>query len=577
MQYRINLISLVVLCLLLIVNPIREASAQLMETDPDRVRKLLVEFYFATGGDQWRENNGWLDDERPVCDWYGVVCEPGPDNEPVIQEIVLPDNNLSGAIGNGNSFDVDIFRVPAVGIDLSGNRLEGPLDRIPSRLRQVNLARNQLAGPLPAAMAGIIAGTLPPGVFDSLRELDLSHNRFQGQVPNDWSRFSLGRLNLANNELDGGIELAFAAMRDSSGNVLNLADNLFFGVLDPMVTETSLAEVRGLNLCWNSLEIEDPVLSAWLDRHHLGGANWADCLDRDRVLVDTQLSGSWFAPERSGEGVSIHLLDDDRALLYAFTFDLDGKPMWLFDVGRVYQRHVEFDTLWQTSGDFGFGLRAGSEGQRAVQNVAGKRIDRLARNRLQIERRFTDVRACQPLYDRAGSFMPCPIDFLSDRFDYTRLTRLAGTRCEWFNGFEQYSGAWYDPQRSGEGFLIEVLEDRRVVVYWFTYQPDGSGDQVWMMGLGEAVNTLIVDPPPPGPRLVASIRVPDLIQPRGGVFGPDFDPDTIDRIVWGDLQFSFFSDGSAEVAWDSLLAEFGAGRHPLIRIVGPQLAECPLD
>jgi len=544
------------------------AAALGLSPPPPLPEERLVEFYQAMDGDNWFNNDGWLDPDTPICEWYGIVCRSNP-RLPFIEiaELRLPDNNLAGP------FDFDIFLVPREVLDLSGNRLEGTVNHLPDGLREINLARNLLAGPLPERIPRLASSAASSPV---LRRLDLSNNRFQGQVPGNWSGLTLRHLNLANNELDGGIEHAFAAIGDGGGNILNLADNLFFGPLDPIVRETDLAEVRGLNLCWNALEIDDPALADWIDIRHIGGANWRDCMDRDRVLVDASLSGSWFVPERSGEGISLHLLDDDRALLYAFTFDLDGKPMWLFNVGRVFDRHLEFDALWQTGGDFGFGLRAGSDGQRAVQNVASKRLDRLELDRMQVERQFTDVRACQPLYDR-DSFFPCPIDFLSDRFDNTRLTRLAGTSCDAFNGFEEFSGAWFDPARDGEGFIIEVLEDRRVVVYWFTYQPDGSGEQVWMMGVGEIARPPIADPPPPGPRLIARATVRDLIQPRGGVFGSDFDPGAVESIVWGDLQFSFFDDGSAEVAWDSLLAEFGAGRHPLVRIVGPRLAECSDD
>ncbi|MFU8878640.1 MAG: hypothetical protein ACNA7E_10900, partial [Wenzhouxiangellaceae bacterium] len=539
--------------------------------DPaDPVRERLIEFYLATNGDQWLQNDGWLDDERPVCDWYGVICEPGPDDEPVITELRLPDNNLTGTLASGSAIDEDIFSVLTVAIDLSDNRLEGPLRRIPLHLNRVNLSRNLLSGPLPSARAAPTIITPPPNFYTRLHELDLSSNRLQGAVPEDWSRYELSRLDLANNELDGGIEHAFAAMRESSRGVLNLADNLFFGVLDPTVASAGLAEKRGLNLCWNSLQVEDPALSGWIDARHMGGAAWRECLDRDRELIDAGISGSWFVPERAGEGVSLHLLEDDRALLYWFTFDVDGKPLWLFEVGRVSDRFVEFDTLRRTRGDFGFGMRVSDvTGQRAMRGTAQLRADRLTGNTLHFERLFTDMRGCPPAYDQPSPpIFPilCPIEFIDDRFDQNRLTRLAGTRCDAFNGFEQYSGAWFDPARDGEGFVIEVLEDRRVVVYWFTYQPDGSGEQVWMMGVGEIARPPPITPPSPGPRTVAVASVRDLIQPRGGVFGPDFDPDDIEAVVWGDLNFSFLDDGTAEVAWDSLLAEFGAGRHPLVRI-----------
>ena len=44
--------------------------------DPDAVvgRFALTTFYYSTGGEQWRNNDGWLS-EAPACDWFGVGCD----------------------------------------------------------------------------------------------------------------------------------------------------------------------------------------------------------------------------------------------------------------------------------------------------------------------------------------------------------------------------------------------------------------------------------------------------------------------------------------------------------------------
>jgi hypothetical protein len=45
------------------------------------------------------------------------------------------------------------------------------------------------------------------------------------------------------------------------------------------------------------------------------------------------------------------------------------------------------------------------------------------------------------------------------------------------------SGSWYDPAHKGEGFLLEVLESNKAVIYWFTY--DEAGAQRWFTSVGE--------------------------------------------------------------------------------------------
>ena len=94
-----------------------------------------------------------------------------------------------------------------------------------------------------------------------------------------------------------------------------------------------------------------------------------------------------------------------------------------------------------------------------------------------------------------------------------------------------YSGAWYDPSHEGEGFIIEVLDPERALVYWFTYTPDGK--QRWMLGLGEIEGNSIV--------------VPDLMRTHGGRFGNNFDPNDVVLQSLGNLSITFLDCNSATV------------------------------
>ncbi len=53
-----------------------------------------------------------------------------------------------------------------------------------------------------------------------------------------------------------------------------------------------------------------------------------------------------------------------------------------------------------------------------------------------------------------------------------------------------YSGAWYDPSHSGEGFVVEVHDNAKALVYWFTYT--ASGEQRWMLGVGAVQDNSVV-------------------------------------------------------------------------------------
>ncbi|HET9049522.1 MAG TPA: hypothetical protein VFN29_11250, partial [Chiayiivirga sp.] len=70
-----------------------------------------------------------------------------------------------------------------------------------------------------------------------------------------------------------------------------------------------------------------------------------------------------------------------------------------------------------------------------------------------------------------------------------------------------HSGMWYDPSRSGEGWMLEVLPNDEAVVYWFTF--DDQGNPRWLNGLGQVHRGANGD----------EIRFDDLIAVHGPRFG----------------------------------------------------------
>jgi len=94
-----------------------------------------------------------------------------------------------------------------------------------------------------------------------------------------------------------------------------------------------------------------------------------------------------------------------------------------------------------------------------------------------------------------------------------------------------FSGAWYDPSHDGEGFVVEINDTGRALVYWFTYTRAGA--QRWMLGLGDLHGN--------------SLTVDELLTPEGGRFGEDFDPDDVTFANSGSLEISFLDCNSAIV------------------------------
>ena len=88
------------------------------------------------------------------------------------------------------------------------------------------------------------------------------------------------------------------------------------------------------------------------------------------------------------------------------------------------------------------------------------------------------------------------------------------------------SGTWYNDDRAGEGFVLDVAprdEDQwELVASDYTY--DGAGNQVWLIGNAQAE----------GDHAEVIVFITS-----GGEFGVDFNPDTVSRMEWGTLTFSF--------------------------------------
>lgn len=121
------------------------------------------------------------------------------------------------------------------------------------------------------------------------------------------------------------------------------------------------------------------------------------------------------------------------------------------------------------------------------------------------------------------------------------------------------SGSWFDPSRSGEGFVIDITSadngEARAVVSWYTYNADGSGAQTWVIGSGPVV----------GDTIIADMTITD-----GTGFGASFDANDVNRTPWGQVRIKFDGCDSATVTYQSLDSNYGSGTYPLQRITtGP--------
>ena len=117
-------------------------------------------------------------------------------------------------------------------------------------------------------------------------------------------------------------------------------------------------------------------------------------------------------------------------------------------------------------------------------------------------------------------------------------------------------------EASGEGFIVEVNEDGRGLVYWFTYLPinDFGRTQTWMIGQGDFDGS--------------TLHISELIQPRGGQNWSRSNPERVVLDPWGELTMRFDDELSGEVSFSALDSRYGSGAFPISRLARPMLAEC---
>ena len=121
------------------------------------------------------------------------------------------------------------------------------------------------------------------------------------------------------------------------------------------------------------------------------------------------------------------------------------------------------------------------------------------------------------------------------------------------------SGSWYDVSRSGEGYILEMLPNNGVLMMWFTYLPN-QAEQAWLIGTGTHSGNHII---------LENVQITS-----GGVFGPAFDPASVQRQIWGDISFEFDGCNGGIINYNALSSSYGDGDHVTTRLTGLSGANC---
>jgi hypothetical protein len=208
--------------------------------------------------------------------------------------------------------------------------------------------------------------------------------------------------------------------------------------------------------------------------------------------VDARYSGAWYDPARSGEGIELEILPNNKAALYFFTYPpagVAGKQAWVYGVGDVIGNGIEFANVL-----------------RPLRDATGK-VTQQPWGRIALT--FSDC-------NTAGMRWDGPASWGSMEVPLVRIAALNGLGCgSGATTAAQPSGAWYDPASSGNGFLIDQLDAQNQAVLYFGLNTDGT--QTWLQG-----TTSVGSDGSYGGMLV---------EPTGTQFGAAFNATTIDKSI----------------------------------------------
>jgi hypothetical protein len=120
------------------------------------------------------------------------------------------------------------------------------------------------------------------------------------------------------------------------------------------------------------------------------------------------------------------------------------------------------------------------------------------------------------------------------------------------------SASWYNPDESGHGIMIHLLDAESAWMCWFTF--DSSGNPYWICGLGVIEGD--------------TITFEEAFIVEGGFFPPNFDPAQVVEVTWGTIEVVFTDCDTGVLTWTTDTPGFESGEMPLARLTTLWGASC---
>jgi len=269
--------------------------------------------------------------------------------------------------------------------------------------------------------------------------------------------------------------------------------------------------------------------------------------------ISSRHSGSWFDPQFDGEGLLIEIINGGRdAVVSWYTYPPvggEGDQRWIVGLGRVTADGIHVAEAFEYRGArFGDFDPADIETLRfgeltlafAGCDLAPAPGQALPSGQLRLRFKGSSAygsgeRVLSPLTQNAVTYPLCT------EVGIPPLPEPSSS----------YAGSWFRASGAGDGWLLQIGSDRRAVVGWYTFDPQGR--PAWLIGTG------LFDP--------ATRRVTFTMQrTRGARFGSAFRPVDVQRVDWGDLTLSFDTCNSGRALWTTRESGWASGSEVIVRL-----------
>lgn len=181
------------------------------------------------------------------------------------------------------------------------------------------------------------------------------------------------------------------------------------------------------------------------------------------------LTGTWYNADTSGQGLLLEIYPtrggSGTSGLFGgwFTFDDLGNAQWMTLQGQLASPHTAIYalTIYRSSGG---NFNAAPKPDAIVEGNASLTFHDCTHATLVYQ--FNDGRGGTIEQTRLSGVQGCTTDV------------PAGPIASFLYGYDDvlHSGAWYDPQTSGQGLLIDVIPTQSTLfAAWYTYAPQTEG------------------------------------------------------------------------------------------------------